>query len=145
MFFLPSRKLLSTGDGGMLTTRNEELDRRFRPVAAARDERPDTVRHQRPQVTFEEYLMVGFNYRMTDIQAAIGREQVKRLPSSARGGARAGCQVSVSIPDVAGREDTLRAGGHAATGKAMPCVFPEAVSARSCRRCSMTGSRPAAA
>ena len=42
---------------------------------------PDTVRHQASQVTFEEYLMVGFNYRMTDIQAAIGREQVKRLPS----------------------------------------------------------------
>ena len=42
---------------------------------------PDTVRHQASQVTFEEYPMVGFNYRMTDIQAAIGREQVKRLPS----------------------------------------------------------------
>jgi dTDP-4-amino-4,6-dideoxygalactose transaminase len=32
-------------------------------------------------VTFEEYPIVGFNYRLTDIQAAIGREQVRRLPS----------------------------------------------------------------
>ncbi len=39
----------------------------------------DTVRHQSAQVTFEEYPVVGFNYRMTDIQGAIGREQIKRL------------------------------------------------------------------
>ena len=79
-FSFHPRKLLSTGDGGMLTTRNEELDRRFRLLRQHGMSVPDTVRHQASQVTFEEYLMVGFNYRMTDIQAAIGREQVKRLP-----------------------------------------------------------------
>jgi perosamine synthetase len=31
-------------------------------------------------VIFEDYLMVGFNYRMTDFQAAIGRKQLERLP-----------------------------------------------------------------
>jgi len=80
-FSFHPRKLLSTGDGGMLTTRNEELDRCFRLLRQHGMSVPDTVRHQASQVTFEEYLMVGFNYRMTDIQAAIGREQVKRLPS----------------------------------------------------------------
>ncbi len=42
---------------------------------------PDTVRHASAQVIFEEYPVVGFNYRMTDIQAAIGREQLARLPA----------------------------------------------------------------
>jgi dTDP-4-amino-4,6-dideoxygalactose transaminase len=42
---------------------------------------PDTVRHASSQVVFEAYPIVGFNYRMTDIQAAIGREQLKRLPA----------------------------------------------------------------
>jgi dTDP-4-amino-4,6-dideoxygalactose transaminase len=42
---------------------------------------PDTVRHGAREVTFESYPEVGFNYRMTDIQAAVGREQLKRLPS----------------------------------------------------------------
>jgi dTDP-4-amino-4,6-dideoxygalactose transaminase len=42
---------------------------------------PDTVRHGSPRVIFEEYLTVGFNYRMTDIQAAIGRRQLERLPT----------------------------------------------------------------
>ena len=42
---------------------------------------PDTVRHAAVQVIAEEYRVVGYNYRMTDIQAAIGREQLKRLPA----------------------------------------------------------------
>jgi dTDP-4-amino-4,6-dideoxygalactose transaminase len=41
---------------------------------------PDTVRHGSPQVIFEDYLVVGFNYRMTDVQAAVGRKQLERLP-----------------------------------------------------------------
>ena len=41
---------------------------------------PDTVRHSSPEVVFESYPELGFNYRLTDIQAAIGREQLKRLP-----------------------------------------------------------------
>jgi dTDP-4-amino-4,6-dideoxygalactose transaminase len=40
---------------------------------------PDTVRHGSPQVIFEDYLAVGFNYRMTDIQAAVGRKQLTKL------------------------------------------------------------------
>jgi dTDP-4-amino-4,6-dideoxygalactose transaminase len=40
---------------------------------------PDRVRHQSSEVVFEEYPMLGFNYRLTDIQAAIGREQLARL------------------------------------------------------------------
>ena len=41
---------------------------------------PDLVRHGSRQVLFESYAAVGFNYRMTDIQAAVGRAQLKRLP-----------------------------------------------------------------
>jgi dTDP-4-amino-4,6-dideoxygalactose transaminase len=40
---------------------------------------PDTVRHESDKVIFEHYVTTGFNYRMTDIQAAVGIEQLKRL------------------------------------------------------------------
>jgi dTDP-4-amino-4,6-dideoxygalactose transaminase len=40
---------------------------------------PDTVRHGSREVIFEDYLAVGFNYRMTDVQAAVGRKQLERL------------------------------------------------------------------
>ena len=79
-FSFHPRKLLSTGDGGMLTTRHADLDARFRLLRHHGMSVPDTVRHQSAEVTFEEYPIVGFNYRLTDIQAAIGREQIKRLP-----------------------------------------------------------------
>ncbi|MEQ1572683.1 MAG: DegT/DnrJ/EryC1/StrS family aminotransferase [Vicinamibacterales bacterium] len=78
-FSFHPRKLLSTGDGGMLTTSRSDLDARFRLLRQHGMSVPDTVRHTSTQVVFEDYPVVGFNYRMTDIQAAIGREQLKRL------------------------------------------------------------------
>lgn len=80
-FSFHPRKLLSTGDGGMLTTANADLDRTFRLLRQHGMSVPDAVRHFSPQVVFEEYPVAGYNYRMTDIQAAIGREQLKRLPA----------------------------------------------------------------
>jgi dTDP-4-amino-4,6-dideoxygalactose transaminase len=80
-FSFHPRKLLSTGDGGMLTTRDEKLDATFRLLRQHGMTVPDTVRHASSQVVFEEYSVPAYNYRMTDIQAAIGREQLKRLPA----------------------------------------------------------------
>jgi dTDP-4-amino-4,6-dideoxygalactose transaminase len=39
----------------------------------------DTVRHGAKQVIFESYAVPGYNYRLTDLQAAVGREQLERL------------------------------------------------------------------
>jgi dTDP-4-amino-4,6-dideoxygalactose transaminase len=64
----------------MITTRHAEWDREFRLLRQHAMSVPDTVRHGSPQVIFESYPTVGYNYRMTDIQAAVGREQLKRLP-----------------------------------------------------------------
>jgi dTDP-4-amino-4,6-dideoxygalactose transaminase len=80
-FSFHPRKLVSTGDGGMLTTANPEWDRKFRLWRQHGMSVPDTVRHGSAQVVFEDYVEVGFNYRLTDVQAAMGREQLKRLPA----------------------------------------------------------------
>jgi perosamine synthetase len=79
-FSFHPRKVVSTGDGGMLTTQHADWDRRFRMLRQHAMSVPDTVRHGSNQVIFESYPTVGYNYRMTDIQAAVGREQLKRLP-----------------------------------------------------------------
>jgi perosamine synthetase len=79
-FSFHPRKIVSTGDGGMITTANEEWDARYRMLRQHAMNVPDTVRHEAAQVIFESYPTIGFNYRMTDIQAAVGREQLKRLP-----------------------------------------------------------------
>jgi perosamine synthetase len=81
-FSFHPRKLLTTGDGGMVTTVDAEIDAKFRLWRQHGMSVPDAIRHSSPKVVFESYPELGFNYRLTDIQAAIGREQLKRLPEA---------------------------------------------------------------
>lgn len=78
-FSFHPRKVITTGEGGMLTTSNPEFDRKFKLLRQHGMSVPDTVRHGSPQVIFEDYLVVGYNYRMTDMQAAVGRKQLMKL------------------------------------------------------------------
>lgn len=79
-FSFHPRKVITTGEGGMLTTNRADLDDSFRLWRQHGMSVSDTARHSSPQVVFEDYPVRGFNYRMTDIQAAVGREQLRRLP-----------------------------------------------------------------
>lgn len=78
-FSFHPRKVLTTGEGGMLTTANPAYAKKFKLLRQHGMTVPDTVRHSSNEVLFEGYSEVGFNYRMTDIQAAIGRKQLMRL------------------------------------------------------------------
>lgn len=84
-FSFHPRKVISTGDGGMLTTRHESWDAKFRSWRQHSMSVSDRARHSSMRVIFENYPETGFNYRMTDIQAAVGREQLKRLPDIVAG------------------------------------------------------------
>jgi dTDP-4-amino-4,6-dideoxygalactose transaminase len=79
-FSFHPRKVITTGEGGMLTTNNDAFDAQFRLLRQHGMSVSDAARHGSPKVIFEDYLAVGFNYRMTDMQAAIGRCQIERLP-----------------------------------------------------------------
>ena len=79
-FSFHPRKVITTGDGGMVTTDNAEWDKLFRLLRVHGMSMDSSARHTAGSVAFESYLDLGYNYRMTDIQAAIGREQLKRLP-----------------------------------------------------------------
>src|SRR5262249_37561921 len=69
-FSFHPRKVVSTGDGGMITTTNAEWDAACRLLRQHGMSVPDTVRHGSSSVIFESYPILGYNYRMTDIQAA---------------------------------------------------------------------------
>jgi dTDP-4-amino-4,6-dideoxygalactose transaminase len=83
-FSFHPRKILTTGDGGMITTSNAEIDRRARLLRQHGMSVSDSVRHASARVVFESYDEPGYNYRMTDIQAAVGRVQVTRLDGLVR-------------------------------------------------------------
>ena len=79
-FSFHPRKVITTGDGGMLTTNDAGHDAQFRLLRQHGMSISDRARHGTREVVFEEHGVLGYNYRMTDIQAAVGREQLKRLP-----------------------------------------------------------------
>ena len=83
-FSLHPRKVITVGDGGVLTTNNPDWDARFRLLRQHGMSVPDTVRHASHEVVFESYSTTGFNYRLTDVQAAIGCQQLKRVPEIVR-------------------------------------------------------------
>lgn len=78
-FSFHPRKLITTGDGGMITTSNPDWDKSFRLWRQHGMSVSDSVRHDSGEVIFEDYPVLGYNYRLTDIQAAVGREQLKKL------------------------------------------------------------------
>ena len=79
-FSFHPRKVVTTGEGGMITTGRPDVDARCRLLRQHGMSLSDVVRHASDRVLTESYDEPGYNYRMTDLQAAIGREQLKRLP-----------------------------------------------------------------
>ncbi|GAB5493186.1 MAG: DegT/DnrJ/EryC1/StrS family aminotransferase [Phototrophicaceae bacterium] len=80
VFSFHPRKVITTGDGGMITTNNAEYDEKVKLWRQHSMSVRDTERHKSDKIIFEDYTELGYNYRLTDIQAAVGREQLKRLP-----------------------------------------------------------------
>ncbi|MCD5350982.1 DegT/DnrJ/EryC1/StrS family aminotransferase [Kineosporia mesophila] len=78
-FSFHPRKLLTTGEGGMLLTDDPELAARARRLREHGMDLSAAERHQGEELVLESYTEVGFNYRMTDVQAALGLVQLERL------------------------------------------------------------------
>src|SRR5262249_16791061 len=77
------RKLLTTGEGGMVTTDNPEWAARLRRLREHGMTVSAADRHAAGTVVLEGYAETAFNYRMTDLQAARGLVQLGRLPAIA--------------------------------------------------------------
>jgi len=79
VFSFHPRKLVTTGEGGMIVTRDRRLAARLRSLRHHGVSMSDFARHAAGRVVVEAYREVGYNYRMTDVQAAIGLVQLARL------------------------------------------------------------------
>ena len=78
-FSFHPRKVLTTGEGGMITTNNEHFERQLRLLRHQGMSVSDLERHDSEDLIFEDHVLLGYNYRLTDIQAAIGIAQLKKL------------------------------------------------------------------
>jgi dTDP-4-amino-4,6-dideoxygalactose transaminase len=75
------RKVLTTGEGGMLTTDDAEWAARARRLREHGMTVSAADRHRAVLAPAEEYGEIGFNFRMTDLQAAVGLVQLRKLPA----------------------------------------------------------------
>jgi dTDP-4-amino-4,6-dideoxygalactose transaminase len=78
-FSFHPRKIISTGDGGMITTGDAELAGHLRLLRQHGMSVNDLERHKSKTVIEEHYPILGYNFRLTDIQAAVGLAQLRRL------------------------------------------------------------------
>lgn len=73
-------KIITTGEGGMVLTNQEELYQRLiRLRSHGITRNPDLMQGESHGSWYYQQLELGFNYRMTDIQAALGASQMQRL------------------------------------------------------------------
>jgi perosamine synthetase len=79
VFSLHARKVVTTAEGGMVATDDAELAERLRRLRHQGMSLSDYARHAGPPTRFESYPEIGYNHRITDIQAAIGLAQLDRL------------------------------------------------------------------
>ncbi len=73
------RKLLTTGEGGMITTTRPDWAARARLLREHAMDVSAAERHASVLAPAERYVEVGYNFRMTDLQAAVGIVQLGRL------------------------------------------------------------------
>lgn len=84
IFSLHARKVVTTGEGGMIVTADEDLAERLRRQRHQGMSLSDYQRHGQSPTMFETYPEIGYNFRITDVQAGIGVAQIARLPEMLR-------------------------------------------------------------
>ncbi len=104
VFSFHPRKVITTGEGGMITTDDDAFADRARKLRAHGMSVSDLDRHKSDRVIIEEYPELGFNYRMTDIQASIGLVQLRRLDELLRIRRKKAERYNVELADVKGIE-----------------------------------------
>ncbi|MDB5227217.1 MAG: DegT/DnrJ/EryC1/StrS aminotransferase [Bacteroidota bacterium] len=78
-FSFHPRKMITTGEGGMLLTDDQDIADKARTLRSAGASVSDLDRHKAKGVILQKYYENGYNYRMTDIQAAIGIIQMSKI------------------------------------------------------------------
>jgi dTDP-4-amino-4,6-dideoxygalactose transaminase len=96
------RKILTTGEGGMITTSRQEWADRARKLREHAMSVSAADRHASLISPPEEYGEVGYNYRMTDLQAAVGIVQLDKLPEVVRRRREIAATYTKAVDDIDG-------------------------------------------
>ncbi len=103
VFSLHPRKAITTGEGGMIITEDDALADKMRMLRNHGASATDMERHLKEGGSLlPEFNMLGYNYRMTDIQGAIGVEQMKKAKNIFDGRRKAAARYDEMLKSVKG-------------------------------------------
>lgn len=100
------RKIITTAEGGMITTDDDELAKRIAVLRAH-----GAVRGE----LYMEFVEAGFNYRLSDVHAAIGLAQMTRIDDIVSGRRRAASELTSRVSDIEGVQVPTEPAGTAHT------------------------------
>jgi perosamine synthetase len=135
-FSFHPRKAITTGEGGMLTTDDERLASLARTLRDHGASRSDLERHtQQYSFLLAEYRHLGFNFRMTDIQGALGVTQMQKAATIMSGRREAAARYDELLADVEWLQLPFRHADYVHGYQSYVCLFhPEAPTLDSCAR-----------
>ena len=123
-FSFHPRKSITTGEGGMITTLRSELAELSRSLRDHGATRSDLVRHENPEsFLLAEYPQLGFNYRMTDIQAAVGCAQMDRAPDILACRAQVASRYNEALSELSWLRRPSTPTGYVHGNQAYVCLF----------------------
>jgi dTDP-4-amino-4,6-dideoxygalactose transaminase len=126
-FSLHPRKVITTGEGGMITTNDAALAERLRTLRQHAMDLSDLARHGAKDVIFESYPERGWNVRMTDIQAALGLCQLEALDEILAERARQAARYGAALAEIPFLEAPYEPAGIVRTWQSYPVwVSPSA-------------------
>ena len=129
-FSFHPRKAITTGEGGMITTNDRALDSLCRTLRDHGASKSDLDRHEQ-QYSFllAEYKHLGFNYRMTDLQGALGVTQMKKADRIQSGRKFAASTYDELLKDVPWLQRPYRHADYGHGQQSYVCLFqPEPIS-----------------
>ena len=123
-FSFHPRKAITTGEGGMVTTQDEQLAERVRRLRDHGAAMSDLQRHlgARPYL-LADHPDAGYNQRMTDIQAALGSAQMDRANLIVKERRRLALRYDQALEDLACLQTPARPQGYEHGYQSYPCLF----------------------
>jgi dTDP-4-amino-4,6-dideoxygalactose transaminase len=123
-FSFHPRKAITTGEGGMLTTTDASLAAVARSLRDHGASRSDHARHHASAAfLLAEYDRVGFNFRLTDIQAAVGSVQMDRAPWIGEQRARVAAHYDAALQSLSWLSTPVTPAGYGHGYQAYVCLF----------------------